>query len=125
MSGSAGARVCERLDQPETFDACLALAQRFVRQPSVSGTGEGIRQMAEPDDRHLRKAKPAGRQQAAVAGDEHAALIDEARHVEAELGDRSRDLGDLVLRMGPGVRRIRQEPLDRPPLDGKLLTRHR
>lgn len=47
MSGSAGERVCKRLDQPETFDACLALAQRFVRQPSVSGTGEGIRQMAE------------------------------------------------------------------------------
>lgn len=47
MRKSPAERVCDRLDQPETFNECLALAQKFVRQPSVSGTGEGIREMAE------------------------------------------------------------------------------
>lgn len=47
MTSTVADRICAKLDEPETFGECLALAQGFVRQPSVSGTGEGIPQMAQ------------------------------------------------------------------------------
>jgi hypothetical protein len=47
----------------------------------------------------------------------HAALVDKARRVEAELGDRACDLRDLGFGMRAGVRDIGQEPVDWPTLN--------
>lgn len=49
----------------------------------------------------------------------------QARYVKAEFRDRSGNLRDLFVRMGPGVRCIRQEPLDRPEFDLRCVTRRR
>ena len=73
--------------------------------------------MPEPNHRDFGEAKALGREQTPVPGDQHAALIDKARHVEAELGDRPCNLRDLSFGMRAGVRDIGQEPVDRPTLD--------
>ncbi len=82
------------------------------------GPGLRVAQMLEADHRHLGQAKPPRRQKPAVAGDQHAALVDQARDVEAELGDRGRDLRHLPVGVRAGVGGIGQQPLERPALDG-------
>ena len=112
-------------------DAVLAQARKFrgehrvvpsgIQRDLVVGDPEGPRlgagQMPEPDHRDFGEAKALGREQTPVPGDQHAALIDKARHVEAEFGDRACDLRDLGFGMRAGVRDIGQEPVDRPTLD--------
>src|SRR5579885_828751 len=98
-----------------------------VQRDAVVGEPEGprlrIRQMPEPNDRHFPQPEALGSYNAAVACDQHAAVVDQARHVEAELRDRAGNLGDLLVGMSSGVGRIRQEPLDRPKLDLQRVTR--
>lgn len=70
--------------------------------------GRRPRRMAEPDDRNFAEAKSSRRKQAAVPGDQHAAVVDQAWNVEAEFRDRAGDLGDLFVRVRPRVRHVRQ-----------------
>ena len=77
-----------------------------------------VREVAEPNDRHLLETEPLGREQTAMAGDENTAVIDQARHVESELRNRARDLRDLLVGMRAGVCGIGQQPCERPALDG-------
>ena len=60
-----------------------------------------------------------------MAGDQHAAIVDEARNVEAEFRDRAGNLRDLLVRMRSGIRRIGQEPADGPELDLQRVNRRR
>ena len=52
-----------------------------------------------------------------MAGNHHAVVPDKHRVHETELGDRSRDLRHLLLRMGAGIARMRDQPVERPALD--------
>ena len=72
------------------------ICERTANPVNPEGPRLGAGQMPEPD---------------------HRALIDKARHVEAELGDRPCNLRDLSFGMRAGVRNIGEEPVDRPTLD--------
>lgn len=52
-----------------------------------------------------------------MPGNHKAITIDQDRIRPAELTDRQRDLGDLLLAMSPGVFRIGFEPRDRAVFD--------
>jgi hypothetical protein len=92
-----------------------------IQRDLVVGDPEGPRlgagQMPEPDHRDFGKPEALGCEQTPVPGDQHAALIDKARHVEAEFRDRACDLRDLGFGMRAGVRDVGQKPVDRPTLD--------
>ena len=62
--------------------------------------------------RHDKKARKV-----VMPRDQHAPLVHQAGDVEAELGDRPRDLRHLLVAVGTGVGGIGQQPLDRPMLD--------
>ena len=80
------------------------------------------RQVRQHDHRHLGQPQLARGQHPAVAGNDHAVVADQHRVDEPELGDRSRDLRHLLLGMGAGIARVRDQSLERPALDlvGKL-----
>ena len=80
------------------------------------------RQVRQHDHRSLGQSQLARRHDPAVAGDDHAVVADQHRVHETELGDRSGDLRHLLLGMGAGVARVRDQSLERPALDrmGKL-----
>jgi len=80
--------------------------------------------LGEPDHGDGFQAELRGRQQPAVAGDQHAALVDEARHVESELGDRAGDLRHLRVRMRSCIGGVGQQTADRPLLDLRLEIMH-
>jgi hypothetical protein len=69
------------------------------------------------DHRRFREAELARGHDPAVAGDDHAIIADQHRVHEAELGDRSRDLRHLLIGMGAGIARVRDQSLERPSLD--------
>jgi hypothetical protein len=52
-----------------------------------------------------------------VARDQAAILAHQRRRRPAPLLDACRDRGDLGIRVGPGIFRVRDQPIDRPPLD--------
>ncbi len=68
--------------------------------------------------RHVRDAQQLGRQHPAMAGDDVALLVDQDRHRPAKFPDRRRDLGDLLVGMGPGVPRVWHQGRHGPALDG-------
>ena len=63
----------------------------------------GFGQMVEHDHGHLVQAKGLRCHQPSVPGDDHIVLADQDRVGETKLGDRCRDLGDLIGGMGSGV----------------------
>ena len=75
------------------------------------------RQVRQHDHRHLGQSQLARGQHPAVAGNDHAVVADQHRVDETELGDRSRDLRHLLLGMGAGIARMRDQSLERPALD--------
>ncbi len=75
------------------------------------------RQVRQHDHRRLGQSQLARGQHPAVAGNDHAVVADQHRVDEAELGDRSRDLRHLLLGMGAGIARVRDQSLERPALD--------
>ena len=78
-----------------------------------------FRKMRKHNDRHFGQAELLGGQHPAVAGDDHVVGADQHRVHEAELGNRGRNLGDLICRMGPGVADIGDQPRNRAGLDGE------
>ena len=84
-----------------------------------------VRQVPEPNDRDLLQSKALGREDSTMTGDQNAALVDQARDIEAEFRNRAGNLGDLLVGVGPGVRCIRQQSIDRPELDLQRITRRR
>jgi hypothetical protein len=57
------------------------------------------------------------RLQPAMPGDDHLILTDQDRVGEAELGDRGRDLSDLIGRMRPGIADVGHKSVGRHHLD--------
>ena len=89
------------------------------------GPALGRRQMREHDHRHVRQSELPGSQHPAVARDDHAVVADQHRIDEAELGDRPRDLRDLIFGVSSGIPRMRDQPVERPALDRfGILHRH-
>ena len=117
--------------QPEVDAQALQLAQLERQQLLVPA---GIqRQLVVGDDvgsplrlgpagrdhhRDLGEPQPLGRQHAPVAGDDRSGLVDQDRHRPSPLPDRGRDLGDLLVGMGPGVARVRHQGRHGPALHG-------
>jgi hypothetical protein len=73
--------------------------------------------MVEHDHRYLRQPELLRSHQPPVAGDDHVVLANQDRIGEPELGDRGRDLGDLIGRVGPGVADVGDQPADRHLFD--------
>jgi hypothetical protein len=107
--------------EPPEFGGEQGLVPTGIERNAIIGETEGpclrIGQMRQPNDWHVRKAKALGRDQPAMAGNQDAAIVNETRHVETKLCDRAGDLRNLLVGMRPGVRDVRQKPLDRPLLD--------
>jgi hypothetical protein len=82
-------------------------------------TALSFTEAADGDRRHFRQAGLQRRCEAAVASNDATCLVDQDRIVEAAVGDGGGDLGDLLLRMGAGVSRIRPQFADRPISDFK------
>jgi hypothetical protein len=76
--------------------------------------------MREPDRRHRLHAERLGRQHPPVAGDQHAPLVHQHRHGEAELADRGGKLRHLLGRVLPGVGGIGQDRGQRQHLDTEI-----
>ena len=66
----------------------------------------GLGQTGQRDRRHRGHLKRLGRQEPAVAGNDHPGLVDQDRIGKAKALDRGRDLLDLPLGMGAGIARI-------------------
>ncbi len=73
--------------------------------------------MRKHDDRNLGETELLGGENAAVAGDDHIVGADQHRVHEAELGNRARDLRNLIARMRPRVANIENQPRNRAGLD--------
>ena len=82
------------------------------------GAPLGRVQVVERDRRRLLEAEVLGGEQAAVAGENHACVVDEDRRVEAERRNALGDAGDLLGGMDAGVARVGSERGQRPPDDG-------
>src|SRR5580692_7586045 len=67
--------------------------------------------------RDLGDAELPGGEYPGVARDQAAVLAHQRRRRPAPLLDACRDRGDLGIRVGPGIFRVRDQPIDRPPLD--------
>ena len=76
-----------------------------------------LAQMLEADHRHGLQLQLSGGQQPAVAGDQHPALVHQAGRVEAEGGDRARDLRHLIVGVRACIGGVGQQPVERPVLD--------
>ena len=76
--------------------------------------------MLEPDHRHRFQLEFPGGQQPAVAGDQHTAFVHQAGHVEAEGGDRARDLRHLIVGMRARIGGVGQQPVEGPVLDSDV-----
>jgi len=68
-----------------------------------------LAQMREPVGRHRGDAEELGGFHTAVTGDDLLVIIDQDRIAEAELRNAVRDLADLLLRMRPGIVRVRPQ----------------
>jgi hypothetical protein len=67
--------------------------------------------------RDLGDAGLPGGEYPGMAGNQSAVLAHQRRRRPAPLLDARRDCRNLSVRVGPGVFRIRDQPVDRPPLD--------
>jgi hypothetical protein len=76
-----------------------------------------LAQMIEHDHRHLVQAQLPRRLQARVAGDDHAVGADQDRICPAELHDRRRDLGHLLVCVRARIAREGDQTLNGPTLD--------
>ena len=79
------------------------------------------RQVRQADHRHRVEPEPARRQDAAVPGDHLELVVDQDRHGPAELDQRRRQLGDLVVRVRARIARVRTQLVDPQLLDAAGL----
>ena len=106
-------------------DFCLEhriVPARIFRDPVVGNHQRPalrFRKMRKHDDRNLGEPKLLSGENAAVAGDDHIVGADQHRVHEAELGNRARDLRNLIARMRPSVADIGDQPRNRAGLDGE------
>jgi len=77
-----------------------------------------IGQMRKTDRHDFLETSLMRSKQAPMPGNQAPSIIHRHRHVEAELGDRGRDLRDLLVRMSARVRHVGQQGGDRARLDG-------
>ena len=75
--------------------------------------------MRKHDDRHFGQTELLGGEHAPMAGDDHIVGADQHRVHEAELGNRTRDLRNLIARMRPRIADIGDQPRNRAGLDGE------
>ena len=110
-----------RLAQLLELDAQQVLVPAGVLRDPVVGDAESPRlrlaQMLEAEHRHRLQLQLSGGQQPAVSGDQYTGLVHQAGHVEAEGGDRARDLRHLVVGMRACIGGVGQQPVERPVLD--------
>lgn len=93
---------------------------RILRDPVVGDHQRPalrFRKMRKHDDRNLGEPKLLGCENAPVAGNDHIVGADQHRVHEAELGNRARDLRNLIARMRPRVADIGDQPRNRAGLD--------
>jgi hypothetical protein len=90
-----------------------------LRLPGTSGLAAWRSAAPARGDHHrdLGDAELPGGEYPGVARDQAAILARQRRRRPAPLLDACRDRGDLGIRVGPGIFRVRDQPIDRPPLD--------
>jgi len=90
-----------------------------LRLPGTSGLAAWRSAAPARGDHHrdLGDAELPGGEYPGVARDQAAILAHQRRRRPAPLLDACRDRGDLGIRVGPGIFRVRDQPIDRPPLD--------
>ena len=131
---SSSSREAEKIEidavlfQPREFGGEDLIVPARIERDLIVGDAIGARlrvgQMIKPDHRDFDNAELPRRQQPPVAGDQHAALVDEAGDVETEFGDAGRNLRDLFRLVRARISGIGQEPVNRPAFDALGLTRH-